>query len=148
MPTSFLRLQKMMAFLTSISRIRLLSASRLPAGSSGAFLSRCTMVAAGGPGEALDLWRHGRREEQRLTSEGEEFADALDVGNEAHVEHSVRLVNHDNLDAVQQELAALEMIEEAAGRRDHHIGAAIELAVLVIVGDAADQESHGQLVVL
>src|SRR5262249_18827703 len=94
-------------------------------------------------GKALDFGRHGRREEQRLASEGEESADALDIGNEAHVEHAVGFVDHHDLDAIEQELAALEMIEEAAGRRDYYVGAAIELAVLVLVGHAADQEGHG-----
>ena len=99
-------------------------------------------------GEALDFRRHGRREEQRLPREGEELADALDVGNEAHVEHAVGLVDHQDLDAVEKQLAALEMIEQPARRRDHHVGAAIELAVLVVIGHAANQERHGQLVVL
>jgi hypothetical protein len=40
------------------------------------------------------------------------------------------------------------MVEQAARSRDHHVGAAIKLAVLILVGDAAYQESHGQLVVL
>src|SRR5262249_32659162 len=93
-------------------------------------------------GEALDFGRHGRREEQRLASEGEESTDALDIRNEAHVEHAVRFVDHHDLDAIEQELAALEMIEKAPRRRNHHVGAAIELAVLVLVGHAADQKSN------
>jgi hypothetical protein len=40
------------------------------------------------------------------------------------------------------------MVEQPAGRRDHRIGAAIELAVLIVVGHAADEKRHGQLVVL
>ena len=48
----------------------------------------------------------------------------------------------------RQQLAALEMVEQAAGRRDHHIGAAIELAVLVVIGHAADQKRDGELVAL
>ena len=99
-------------------------------------------------GEALDFGGHGRGEEQRLPREGEELADALDVGDEAHVEHAVGFVDHQDLDAVQQQLAALEMVEQAARRGDHHIGAAIELAVLIVIGHAADQQRHGQLVAL
>ena len=98
-------------------------------------------------GEALDLRRHGRREEQRLAGEGQEFDDALDVGDEAHVEHAVGLVDDEDLDAVEEELAALEMIEHAAGRGDQHVGAAVELLLLVVEGDAADEERHRQLVV-
>ncbi len=47
-----------------------------------------------------------------------------------------------------KQLAALEMVEQAARRRDHHIRAAIELAILVVIGHAADQKRHGQPVVL
>ena len=78
---------------------------------------------------------------------GRSLHDALDVGNEAHVEHAVGLVDDEDLDAVEEELAALEMIEHAAGRRDQHVGAAVELLLLVVEGDAADEERHGQLVV-
>src|SRR4029079_16679439 len=35
-------------------------------------------------GDALDFRRHGRSEEQCLTGEWNELADALDVGNETH----------------------------------------------------------------
>ena len=98
--------------------------------------------------EPLDFRRHGRREEQGLAREGEEFADALDVGDEAHIEHAVRLVDDEDFDAVEQKLAAREMIEQAAWRGDHHIGAAIELAILILVGHPADQKRHGEIVVL
>ena len=98
--------------------------------------------------QALDLGRHGCREEQRLAGEGEELADALDVGDEPHVEHAVGLVDHQDLDAVEQELAALEMVEQPAGRGDHHIGATIELAVLLVIGHPADQKRHGELMAL
>ena len=163
MPTSFLRLQKMMAFLTSISRISAAERFALACGIVWRLLQPLHDGGGGGGlrrdldalglvqeavDEALDLRRHGRREEQGLTREGEELADALDVGNEAHVEHAVGLVDDENFDAVEEQLAALEMVEQAARRGDHHIGAAIELAVLLVVGHAADQKRHGELVVL
>ncbi len=100
-----------------------------------------------GIGEALDFRRHGRREEQRLAGEGQELADPLDVRDEAHVEHAVGLVDDQNLDAGHQELAALEMIEQPAGRGDQHVGAAVELLLLVVEGYAADQKRHRKLVV-
>ena len=55
---------------------------------------------------------------------GHQLADALDVGDEAHVEHAVGLVDDQDLDAGQQQLAALEMVEQAAGRGDQHVDAA------------------------
>ena len=48
----------------------------------------------------------------------------------------------------RQQLAALEMVEQPARRGDHHIGAAIELAVLIVIGDPADQQRHGELMAL
>lgn len=99
-------------------------------------------------GELLDLRRHGCREEQRLASERDHLGDAFDIGDETHVEHAVGLVDDEDLDAAHQELAALEMVEQAAGRADQHIGAALELAVLVFEGNAADQEGDVEAVVL
>ena len=51
-----------------------------------------------GLGEAGDFRRHGGGEEQRLPGEGHQLADALDVRDEAHVEHAVGFVDHQNLD--------------------------------------------------
>ena len=97
--------------------------------------------------EPGDFRRHGRREEQRLPGEGHELADALDVGDEAHVEHTVGLVDDEDLDAGEQQLAALEEVEQAARRRDQHVGAAHDLGFLVAEGDAADQQRDIELVV-
>ena len=99
-------------------------------------------------GELLDFRRHGGREEQRLARERDQLGDALDIGDEAHVEHAVGFVDDEDFDAGHQELAALAMVEQAAGRADQHIGAAFELAVLFVEGDAADQEGDVELVVL
>ena len=90
-------------------------------------------------GEALDFGRHGCGEEQGLAREGQRLADALDVGDEAHVEHAVGFVDHQDLDAGEQQFAALEMIEQPARRCDHHIGAAIDLGCLFVERNAADQ---------
>ena len=98
-------------------------------------------------GDALDFRRHGRREEQRLAGERHELADALDVGDETHVEHAVGFVDHQELDAGEQQLAALQMIEQAAGRRDQHVDAAHQLVVLVAERNAADEEGDVELVV-
>ena len=91
-----------------------------------------TGIAEEALGQPLDLGRHGRREEQRLPARRQQAADALDVGDEAHVEHAVGLVDDEDLDAGQQDAAALELVEHAAGRRDQDVGAAVELLVLVV----------------
>ena len=64
--------------------------------------------------QALDFRRHGGGEEQRLPGEGQGLADALNVRDEAHVEHAVSLVDDEQFNAVQQQLAAFEMVEQAA----------------------------------
>ena len=99
-------------------------------------------------GELGDLGRHGRREEKGLPSERDQPADALDVGDEAHVEHAVGLVDHQDLDAGQQQLAAFEVVEQPARRCDQDVGPALELAILFVEGDAADQERDVEPVVL
>ena len=99
-------------------------------------------------GDALDFRRHGGREEQRLAREGHQFADALDVGNEAHVEHAVGFVDHQQFHAGQQQAAAFGMVEQAARCRDQHVDAANELGVLVAERDAADDQCDVELVVL
>ena len=97
--------------------------------------------------ELADLRRHRGGEEQRLPGEGQELHDPLDVGDEAHVEHAVGLVDDEDLDAGQKQPPALEMVEQAAGRGDQHVGAARDHLVLLVEGDAADQEREVQLVV-
>ena len=100
-----------------------------------------------GIGKALDLRRHGRGEEERLAGERHQLHDALDIRDEAHVEHAVGLVDDEQLDAGEQELAALEMVEQAAGRGDQHVDAAGDLGILIAEGHAADEEGDGELVI-
>ena len=77
----------------------------------------------------------------------QQLADALDIRDEPHVEHAVGLVDHQDLDAGEQDLAAAEVIEQATRRGDQHIDATIELAQLVIEGNAADQQRQAELVI-
>src|SRR5207249_60149 len=84
-------------------------------------------------------------EEQRLAGERHQFADALDVRDEAHVEHAVGLVDDEEVDAGEEEPTALEMIEQAPGSRDQHIDAARELAVLVVERYPADDQGDVEL---
>ena len=51
----------------------------------------------------------------------QELDDAPNVGDEAHVEHAVRFVEHQDLDARQIDGALLRVIEQAAGRRDQNV---------------------------
>ena len=85
---------------------------------------------------------------ERLADPRQQSHDALDVGNEAHVEHPVGLVDDQHLDVGEQHLAALEEIDEPAGRRDQHVDAAVELPLLIGEALAADEQRHAELVVL
>ena len=51
--------------------------------------------------------------------------DTLDVRDEAHVEHAVGFVDHQDLEVVQQQPAALELVEQASRRGDQHVDAAV-----------------------
>ena len=101
-----------------------------------------------GIGDALDFRRHGRREEQGLARERHQLADALDVGDEAHVEHAVGFVDDQQFDAGEQQAAAFGMIEQPTGGGDQHVDAAGELGVLIAERHAADDERDVELVVL
>ena len=93
-----------------------------------------------GLGDAPDFRRHRRGEEQRLPRERDQLADAFDVGNEAHVQHAVGFVDHQQFDAGEQQAAALGMVEQPARGCDQHVDAARQLGVLVAERDAADQQ--------
>ena len=70
-------------------------------------------------GEFLDFVRESRRKKQALSLFGQKTDDALDVWNEAHVEHAVGLIEHQHLDLRQVDGALLHVVEQAA-RRGHH----------------------------
>ena len=66
-----------------------------------------TGIAQDGVGEFRDVLRHGGREQQRLALErqlGDDLADGMD---EAHVEHAVGFVEHQDLDLVKRQPVAL-----------------------------------------
>ena len=67
-------------------------------------------------GELLDLVRERRREEQVLPLGGcrQQRHDPLDVGDEAHVEHAIGLVEHEDLDLRQVDALLLDVVEQAS----------------------------------
>ena len=64
--------------------------------------------------------------------------DPLDVVDEAHVEHAVGLVEHEDLDAAQVDGALADVVEQAAGRGDDDLGAAAQGADLAVHAHAAE----------
>ncbi len=93
--------------------------------------------------ELRDRRRHRRREEQRLAPRGKVLEDAADVGQEAHVEHPVRLVEDEDLEAGELRVREAEVVEEAPGRRDDHVDAAPERVLLRAHADAAEDGRAG-----
>ncbi len=70
--------------------------------------------------------------------------DLADVVDEAHVEHAVGFVEHEDLDAVEVQGALLHEVEQASGRRNQHVDAAREGADLAAERDPADGECHAR----
>jgi hypothetical protein len=93
---------------------------------------------------------HRGREEQRLPPRRDVPQDALDVGQEAHVEHAVGLVEDEHLEAPQRRVGMAEVVEEAAGGRDDHVDTRAERVLLGAHADAAENRRarhrgvHGQ----
>ncbi len=88
--------------------------------------------------ELGDRAGHRRREEQVLPLGGEVPQDALDVGEEAHVEHPVGLVDDEDLQPVELRVAETEVVEEAAGSRDDDVDPGAEGVLLRPHADAAE----------
>ena len=63
--------------------------------------------------------------------------DALDVVDEAHVEHAIGFVKHEHLKLRQVDATALEMVDQPTGRRDEQVDTTGELAILHRVRRAA-----------
>ena len=76
--------------------------------------------------DPFDFRCHGGREEQRLARERREREDAFDIGDKAHVQHPVGFVHHHDLNACQQQLAAFEMVQKTARRRDQNVNALVD----------------------
>ena len=78
---------------------------------------------------------------------GDLAQDALDVGQEAEVEHLVGLVEHQDGDSAQLQVALLGEVEQPARRADHDVGAGTQRVDLRLVGAPAVNGHHGQLAV-
>ena len=98
-------------------------------------------------GQRDDRVRHRGREQHRLPRVGDLPQDALDVGQEAEVEHLVGLVEHQHGDAAQLQVALLGEVEQAARGADHDVGARAQRLDLRLVGAAAVDRHHRQLAV-
>ena len=85
-----------------------------------------------GAGELADLAVERGREEHRLPLFGQAAHEAVDLGLEAHVEHAVGFVEHEDPDPCERDEPALDEVLQAAGCRDQDVGSA---GALRLAGD-------------
>ena len=78
--------------------------------------------------------------QNRLASCGQQRADALDIGNEPHVQHAIGFVDHQHRDRVEHKLAASVQVQQSARRCNHDIGGTREGTRLLAYRHAADQQ--------
>ena len=105
-------------------------------------------ACAGTAGELADVVRVGSREHQVLALLRQHLEDALDVADEAHVEHAVRFVEDEDLHFGERHGALFAEVEQAARRRDQDVAAVARLVDLRFLGDAAEDDQRAQVAVL
>jgi hypothetical protein len=64
--------------------------------------------------------------------------------DEAHVEHAVGLVEHEDRDLVKSHMALVEEVEQASWRGDENIDASLERLHLMMLVDAAENHRGGE----
>ena len=90
----------------------------------------------------LDPRRHGGREQHGLGLVRQGVEDGVEVLGEAHVEHLVGLVEHDDLDGLEVEAAAGEVVDGPARGGDDDVDAAVQGVQLAADGLAAVDREH------
>ena len=98
--------------------------------------------------ELADLLGESRREEQVLPLRRQEREDLADVVDEAHVEHAIGFIEHQDLDLAQINRLLLHVVEQAAGRGDEDVDPAAQGVDLRIDTDPAVDGDRLQLHVL
>ena len=88
-----------------------------------------------------DVLRHGGREEERLPLGGQQRQDAPDVVDEAHVEHAVGLVEDEEADGVERDVALADQVEQAPRRGHEQVDAPLERLDLRPLVDAAEDDA-------
>ncbi len=98
--------------------------------------------------EPPDLGREGGREEEVLATRGEQTDDAADVVDEAHVQHAVRLVQHQHLDRTEIQRARARVVQQPTRRGDEDLHARAQGAFLGRQRHAAVDDRRAQRDVL
>ena len=97
--------------------------------------------------QVADLLRHGGREEHGLALLRHHARNGADRLDEAHVQHPVGLVEHQDVDVGEVAVALLDQVEQAAGRGHHDVDAAAQRVHLRVLPDAAvdHRGAHGRM---
>ncbi|OIQ77342.1 hypothetical protein GALL_409680 [mine drainage metagenome] len=93
----------------------------------------------------LDLVGEGGGEQQVLALFRQHYEYFLDVADEAHVQHAVGFVQHQDFDAGQVQCALSEVVEQAAGGGDQDVQGLLQAGVLRADADAAEHH-HGSVI--
>ena len=99
-------------------------------------------------GELFNLIGHRGGEKQRLPLGGQLGDHALYIVDKAHVQHPVRLVQHENLDLVQVDITLSDQVVEPAGGGDQDLRTAFDLLNLPHLAYAAEHHAAFQRQVL
>ena len=95
-------------------------------------------------GEAGDVAEEGGAVHHRLARARHVVGDRRDVVDEAHVEHAIGFVEDQHLDVLEHGLAGLQVVEQAAGRRDQDVERAAQRLELRRIRHAADDGRDAQ----
>ena len=90
--------------------------------------------------ELTDLAGLRGREQQGLALTRKRGGDAADVGDEAHVEHAIGLVEDEHLHLGEVHHAVAHQVEEPPGRRHQHVHAAAQRLHLGALADAPEDD--------
>jgi hypothetical protein len=95
-------------------------------------------------GDLQDARRQGGREERRLTRRRRLLKDRFEILGESHVEHFVGFVEHEDLNRLQRERLAADVVQCAAWSGHHDVGAAFERSDLLLHRGPAVERHDGE----
>ncbi len=95
--------------------------------------------------EDIDVAVERRGEQQGLAVGPDLVEDLANVGEESHVGHAVGLVEHDDVDVVEDELTLADEIEQPAGAGDGHVDAATQRVELSAEADTSVERGDAPL---
>ena len=93
--------------------------------------------------QAGDVVVQRGREEHGLVLARDAAQEPDDLGQEAHVDHAVGLVEHEHLHVLERDVAAADQVDQAAGGGHDHVVAAVGGLDLAVHGRAAVDGGDG-----